>query len=203
MPPRFWGIPICGRPGRRLVPHLGRRPVLARCRTRPKASFAVHRTLGRLGLLGARHRPGLEAFCAAACGAFPNLYLVEYSHDGGRTWAARSGGWLRDGDAACCSSGPHLPYGGLGAVALNSAGAAVFSDLPSPTSNNVDDVQVGTVAARPAGTRLEMASAPALPVAPNKYALPSCHILGIAFVGRRGWLYFDDADVGTATHPLR
>jgi photosystem II stability/assembly factor-like uncharacterized protein len=145
---------------------------------------------------------GLEAFCAAACGAFPNLYLLDYSDDGGRTWAARSGGWLRDGDAAFGSSGPHLPYGALGAVALNPAGAAVFSDVPGPSGNSADDVQVGTVAASGGGTTLEMGSAPALPASPVGYALATCHVLGIGFVGRTGWLYFDDGAVGTAGHRL-
>jgi hypothetical protein len=105
----------------------------------------------------------LEAFCMAACAAFPSPYLVDYSNDGGRTWAARSGGWLR-------SPAPYLPDGGLGAVAVNSAGAVVFSDVPGPNGNNADDVQVGTLGASGAGTALDMGSAPALPASPVKYA---------------------------------
>ena len=139
---------------------------------------------------------GLEAFCNAACGAFPNVYLVDYSHDGGRTWVAGSGGWLR-------SLGPHLPYGVLGAVAVSSAGAAVFSDVPGPSGNDADDVQVGRLAPSGIGTTLQMAPVPVLPALPNEFALAACHVLGMEFVGRTGWVYFDDGDVGTPSHQHR
>jgi hypothetical protein len=145
---------------------------------------------------------GLEAFCMAACGAFPSPYLLDYSHDGGRTWAARSGGWQRDGEGAFGSSGPHLPYGGLGAVALSPSGQAVFSDVPGPNGNGADDLQVATLVAGGAASTLDLGTTPALPASPVKYALATCHVLGIVFVGRTGWLYFDDGEVGTSAHLL-
>jgi hypothetical protein len=95
-----------------------------------------------------------------------------------------------------------LPYGALGAVAVRSAGAAVLSDVPGPDGNNAHDVQVGALAGSGAGRTLEIASTPALPASPVKYALVTCRVLGIVFVGRTGWLYFEDGEVGTASHPF-
>jgi len=80
----------------------------------------------------------------AVCAAFPSPYLLRYSDEAGHTWLTRAGGWSR-------SPLPHLPFGGLGAVAVNSVGAAVFADVPAPKGKDADDVQVGTLAAGGSG----------------------------------------------------
>lgn len=97
---------------------------------------------------------GLEAFCMAACAAFPNSYLVDYSEDGGRTWAGRSGGWFSS-SVARFGPGPHLPYGGLGTVAINSRGRLSFRTCLALTATapTTRPMASGSGCGAPRGTR--------------------------------------------------
>jgi photosystem II stability/assembly factor-like uncharacterized protein len=132
---------------------------------------------------------GLQVFCAAACGA-ENPYLVEVSGNSGQSWSGIASEWPK-------ASGGKAQAAVFGAVSVAPKGPVVV-DLPTAGfARGAFDVEVLVGSA--AQGAYKVANVPALPASPmlSQITYDCCHVSGVMFSGRTGWLYLDDRAAGS------